>query len=53
MKPRPLVVCALLVCASSAAYPDVQGKRYGITGQDPFRFEVEPALLREWGGYRS
>lgn len=22
----------------------------GVTGQNPFRFEVNPQLLREWGG---
>jgi hypothetical protein len=53
MKPRPLVVCALLVCGCSAAHPDLQGKDYGVTGQDPFRFDVQPELLRQWGGYGS
>ena len=53
MKPRPLVVCTLLAAACSAAHPDLQDKGYGVTGQDPFRFDVKPELLRQWGGYGS
>jgi hypothetical protein len=53
MKPRPLVASALLVAACSAAHPELQGKGYVVIGQDPFRFEVEPELLRQWGGYGS
>jgi hypothetical protein len=53
MTPRPLALSALLLCACSAAHPDLQGKGYGVTGQDPFRFEVQPELLRQWGGYGS
>ncbi len=25
-------------------------KGYSVTGRDPFRFEVDPQKLREWGG---
>jgi hypothetical protein len=53
MRPRPLVFAALLVAACSTAHPDLQGRSYGVTGQDPFRFEVQPELLRQWGGYGS
>jgi hypothetical protein len=53
MKPRPLVLSALLVCACSATHPERQDKGYAVTGQDPFRFDVQPELLRGWGGYGS
>jgi hypothetical protein len=53
MKRRALLLCALLVCACSTPHPELQNKGYAVTGQDPFRFEVEPELLRKWGGYGS
>lgn len=28
-------------------------KGYSVSGKDPFRFEVDPQLLRQWGGARS
>ena len=28
-------------------------KGYGVYGRDPFRFEVDPQVLRQWGGPRS
>jgi hypothetical protein len=37
-------------CTSSPALPE---KGYSVSGRDPFRFEVAPDLLREWGGYAS
>ena len=36
--------------AAEASYGE---KGYGVYGRDPFRFEVEPQLLRQWGGPRS
>jgi hypothetical protein len=36
-----------------AAEASFREKGYGVYGKDPFRFEVEPQLLREWGGPRS
>jgi len=36
-----------------AAEVSFRDKGYGVYGKDPFRFEVEPQLLREWGGPRS
>jgi len=53
VSPRQSVLAALLATACSAAHPDLQNKGYGVTGQDPFRFEVQPVLLRQWGGYGS
>jgi hypothetical protein len=53
MRLYPLFVPALLVAACSTPHPELQGKGYAVTGQDPFRFEVEPELLRQWGGYGS
>ena len=34
----------------SAPLPE---KGYGVSGQNPFRFDVSPSLLRDWGGYGS
>ena len=53
MKLYPLFVPALLAAACSTAHPELQGKGYVVIGQDPFQFEVEPELLRQWGGYGS
>ena len=36
-----------------AAEASFREKGYGVYGKDPFRFEVEPQLLRQWGGPRS
>ena len=48
-----IVVAFLLVGACSAPQPGWQGKGYVVSGQGPFRFDVAPQLLREWGGYGS
>ena len=53
MKPRLLVLSALLISACSTPHPELQNKGYAVVGQDPFRFEVDPELLRQWGGYGS
>ena len=53
MKRHALVFPALLIAACSTPHPEVQNKGYAVVGQDPFRFEVEPELLRQWGGYGS
>ena len=36
-----------------AAQASFKERGYSVSGKDPFRFEVEPNLLREWGGPRS
>lgn len=45
-----LMLAAVLAgsCGGTATVRDAKG--YSVTGQDPFRFEVERDLLREWGG---
>jgi hypothetical protein len=49
----------LLIIAGCVQYYDPEGQRtlsergYGISGKEPFRFEVDAALLREWGGANS
>ena len=51
-----LLVLALSVSGcmiDRAAEASFREKGYGVYGKDPFRFEVEPQLLREWGGPRS
>lgn len=48
-----IVAAFLLAGACSASRPGLQDKGYLVSGQDPFRFEVAPQLLREWGGYGS
>jgi hypothetical protein len=53
MKPPPLVFLAFFAAACSTPHPEAHGKRFAVSGQDPFRFEVEPELLRQWGGYGS
>ena len=45
-----LIVFLAAACASQTVR---EGKGYSVTGQDPFRFEVERDLLREWGGSGS
>ena len=47
------LLLALLVAACGGTPHVREGKGYGVTGQDPFRFEVERDLLREWGGAGS
>jgi len=47
------LLSALLAGACSTPHPELQNKGYAVVGQDPFRFEVEPELLRQWGGYGS
>jgi hypothetical protein len=42
-----------LAAACASTEPGSQRKGYGVSGQDPFRFEVERELLREWGGPES
>lgn len=48
-----LMLAAMLAasCGGTATVRDAKG--YSVTGQDPFRFEVERDLLREWGGSGS
>jgi hypothetical protein len=53
MKLCPLFAPALLLAACGTPHPEIQNKGYAVVGQDPFRFEVEPELLRQWGGYGS
>jgi hypothetical protein len=53
MKPGLLIVPFLLAAACSATSPDLQSRGYSVSGRNPFRFEVAPHLLREWGGYGS
>jgi hypothetical protein len=48
-----LCALALLAAACSAPQTAPPDKGYGVRGQDPFRFEVAPPLLHEWGGYGS
>lgn len=48
----PALLIALLAAACAAPQAR-EGKGYSVTGQDPFRFEVERELLREWGGAGS
>lgn len=47
------LLLALLAGACSTPHPELQNKRYAVVGQDPFRFEVDAELLRQWGGYGS
>jgi len=47
------LLSALLAGACSTPHPELQNKGYAVVGQDPFHFEVEPELLRQWGGYGS
>ena len=47
------LLSALLAAACSTPHPELQNKGYAVVGQGPFRFEVEPELLRQWGGYGS
>jgi len=49
MKAAVLLVAAF-VAACGGASQVRDAKRYELTGQNPFRFEVERELLREWGG---
>jgi hypothetical protein len=50
----PAAVLALFVLAAcGGAQHASPGKGYSVRGQDPFRFEVERDLLREWGGAGS
>jgi hypothetical protein len=46
-------VLLLLLAACSGTQPEVQGKGYSVSGHNPFRFEVDRQLLREWGGSGS
>lgn len=46
-----LVVTGLCACAGASPVHQVTG--YRVTGSDPFVFEVERSLLREWGGANS
>jgi hypothetical protein len=50
---RCSILLALLAGACSTPHPELQSKGYAVVGQDPFRFEVDPELLRKWGGYGS
>ncbi|HEY7240217.1 MAG TPA: hypothetical protein VH600_13680, partial [Burkholderiales bacterium] len=52
-KLRSLLLPVLAVAACSTAHPELPDKGYAVVGQDPFRFEVQPELLRQWGGYGS
>ena len=46
---RPIVLALLLSGCAADPVGDAD-KGYSVTGKDPFRFEVNPQLLREWGG---
>ena len=50
---RAVIFLALALVACGGTQPRLQGKGYSVSGQDPFRFEVERELLREWGGADS
>lgn len=40
----------VLLTACAADQPVLQNKGYSVSGHNPFRFEVDRQLLREWGG---
>jgi hypothetical protein len=50
---RALTAIVLLLGACAGAQPSMEGKGYSVSGHNPFRFEVERELLREWGGSGS
>jgi len=50
---KRLALALLLVCTGCGGTGRLPEKGYAVSGQNPFRFEVEPTLLREWGGYGS
>ena len=52
MKPW-LVLFAAILCACAGANRLPHAKGYSVTGSDPFVFEVERGVLREWGGANS
>jgi hypothetical protein len=52
MKRLTLLALVAAACSSGPQQPPSE-KGYAIVGQDPFRFEVERELLREWGGAGS
>jgi hypothetical protein len=43
----------VLLAAACGAQQPAPAKGYAVIGQDPFRFEVQRELLREWGGAGS
>ena len=49
---RFLLVLLAAGCSAPAQQPKPD-QGYALIGQDPFRFEVERTLLREWGGAGS
>lgn len=54
MKPSGFIVALLVLAACGGAQRVSGDKGYSVTGQDSsFRFEVDPQLLREWGGSGS
>jgi hypothetical protein len=44
------MLLAVLLSGCAADPTAYANKGYSVTGKDPFRFEVDPQLLREWGG---
>ena len=48
--PALLVLTLAFAAACSGARNEPQDKGYSISGRDPFRFLVDPDVLREWGG---
>ena len=53
MKRLAVVFQVLSFAGCAATAPALPDKGYSVSGKDPFRFEVAPDLLREWGGYGS
>ena len=53
MKPSPFFLPLLLAAACGGAQHRLQDKGYSVSGENPFRFEVDRQLLRDWGGSGS
>jgi len=55
VKTRNKALSPVLVLLGACAGGQVatEGKGYSVSGQNPFRFEVDRQLLREWGGAGS
>jgi hypothetical protein len=47
------LIFLLLACTGCGETARLPEKGYSVSGQNPFRFDVSPSLLREWGGYGS
>jgi hypothetical protein len=53
VKTSAFIVALLVLAACGAAQPRLQDKGYSVSGENPFRFEVDRQLLRDWGGSAS